>query len=348
MNSLRRLSHLVLFALLTSVTLSGCWSRIKELPWTELPGRILVGSLDGLFLLEPAELKPAECLGDEEIPVIIDGRASFPSWSPDSERFVFSRWGRPGSARYLVIYAGDTAHLQDSILPPDSLIYDFPSWSPDGSKIAFLGIDSASFTPEPEPLVGRVWGWFFAIFGRETFYDARVEPAWGRLFVMNVADRLPVQVTDVLSLPGRPSWSPDSKEIMFSTVDGKIVAVDLAGRITRELGRGIEPAWSRDGHKVAFYRRAAIYTQNIDGTGLKVVVRPERVWSRFWYCGPSWPYTEGGVAWSPDGQYLVYTGLDRFQRQMGTGASMVVVRLEDRACARFFYVLRSRGYSWAR
>ncbi len=327
----------------------------------ELRGRIVMGSIqDRLRLLE---LPKDESGAGRKL---AEWRASFPSWSPDGKRLVASRWAYPRDepsgrfpiilegekvilpTRYLTIFDCETGSSQEFIRT-DSLVFDFPSWSPDGAKIAFLEFEPAAFSPPQRSRGDKVIEWVFGLFGIETELDVQIMPTWGRLHVADVADGVAIEVTDIRSLPGRPSWSPDSKEIMFATVDSQIVAVDLSGTVTRELGNGVEPAWSPDGRTVAFYQRGGIYVKKeIDGTSSRLIVPPMRLWS-FSYFGPTWPETKGGVTWSPDGQYLVYVGMSRSLRFQGVFTMYVVVRVTDLAMLPLYPGRTlARGCSWTR
>jgi Tol biopolymer transport system component len=338
------LVHLVLF-LLTCV-LSGCLVVGGRFSPSELRGEIVVGDFGQLILFKPARYMP----GYRDT-VLVDSLASYPSWSPDGKRVVIATWRVPHHAGRLVIYERETDSLWE-LVPTDTLEYDFPAWSPDGSKIAFLGMEPASFEPEPEPSYPKVVRWVWALSklpekSKKTYYrNPAFLPTRGRLYVADNADGVPVEVTDTVALPGRPSWSPDSKEIMFATIDSQIVTVDISGKLTRRLGHGVVPAWSPDGTRMAFYRKGGVYIKDIDGKSLRCVIRRERVDSYVFYCGPSWPNT-GGLTWSPDGEYLAYIGANRFQRLYAESATIVAVRLRDFTTRQIYYHHRiPRGCSW--
>jgi Tol biopolymer transport system component len=62
------------------------------------------------------------------------------------------------------------------------------------------------------------------------------------------------------------------------------------GSAVTRLTEGKAPAWSRDGHRLAFYRAQDIYVINVDGSGLRRIAH-------------GWE-----PAWSPDGRMLVFRG----------------------------------------
>jgi Tol biopolymer transport system component len=85
--------------------------------------------------------------------------------------------------------------------------------------------------------------------------------------------------------------------------DGDIYIVDIHGgglrRLTEGRDRDIEPAWSPDGHQIAFVRDyrdgsgSGIYVANADGSGLTNLIR---------HAGPY-----GYPTWSPDGSRIAFT-----------------------------------------
>lgn len=103
---------------------------------------------------------------------------------------------------------------------------------------------------------------------------------------------------------GSPSWSADGKWIAFDAwrsqkgetfADGHIMVVSADGSKIRDLGRGIMPSLSPQGHRVAFSRR--------DGgeTGIWIVDVDDPTW-KAQIDEHGW-----GTDWSPDGVYVAYT-----------------------------------------
>jgi Tol biopolymer transport system component len=50
-----------------------------------------------------------------------------------------------------------------------------------------------------------------------------------------------------------PRWSPDSKKILFSTLDGCIVVVEIETGRTYELGKGLAPQWAPDSIFICYH-----------------------------------------------------------------------------------------------
>jgi Tol biopolymer transport system component len=135
-----------------------------------------------------------------------------------------------------------------------------PAWSPDGATIAFVDLSD-----------GTVWG------GQPNGADRR------RL--------LPATVRGVRRL----AWSPDGRQLAFSTDAGVFIATPdgkASGRLIVAARLPGRPAFSPDGRQVAFaattgakhpYR--AIFTVGTDGAGLRQLTHG--------------PYDSGDPAWRP-------------------------------------------------
>jgi Tol biopolymer transport system component len=148
-----------------------------------------------------------------------------------------------------------------------------PAFSPDGSQIAF-----------------------------------RSDRDGGGIFVMGATGESVRRLTDK---GYNPSWSPDSKQILFSgeqTTDPVVVysipnayVVDVASGATRVFYAALDvmqPVWSPNGHRVAFWTarkgKRDVYTISASGDPSTVVpVTSDRP-------------TDWNPVWSPNGQYLYF------------------------------------------
>jgi len=109
------------------------------------------------------------------------------------------------------------------------------SYAPDGKSVAFISDRS----------------------GREEIYVASIDGAGEARQVTNI---------DTLKLGYR--WSPDAKEIAFSTSDGRLRKVDLATKTVTELdssnyGNLSTPTWSPDGKWIAYSKSDVSRTSDI-------------------------------------------------------------------------------------
>jgi Tol biopolymer transport system component len=100
------------------------------------------------------------------------------------------------------------------------------------------------------------------------------------------------------AVPFPVAWSSDRSKIAYGGMAGLFVAKpDGTERrlVVRGAWAGALPAWSPDGHTIAFALLAGgVRLVRTDGTGLRWVPGTRR-------------YTAGEIAWSPDGKWLAYT-----------------------------------------
>lgn len=198
------------------------------------------------------------------------------SWSPDGKRVAFAAKSATRDRLYLVnVKTGRIEkHYQFAL---DALFS--PAWSPDGKRIVVNGLrDGASDLYSVDVATGKLDQLTADV------ADDR-DPAWspdGKLLAF-VSDRSregdssqtyglyllapdsgairPVPVPKCKAL-GNPTWSPDGKQIVFSSDYNKasnLFVADLAdstpGRvhqITDLLGGAFAPSWSRDGKRLLF------------------------------------------------------------------------------------------------
>jgi Tol biopolymer transport system component len=148
-----------------------------------------------------------------------------------------------------------------------------PSFSPDGSQIAF-----------------------------------RSERGEGGIFVMGATGESVRRLSD---LGHNPTWSPDGAHLVVATegvVDplsrvatSELWTIDVASGAKRRLfaGDAVQPAWSPDGRRIAFWRvqgnsgQRDLATLAADGSGEPVAVTDD-------------PAVDWSPAWSPDGRELYF------------------------------------------
>lgn len=213
-----------------------------------------------------------------------------PAYSPRVGRIVFVRAFKQDDLWTMNANGSDKRRLTSTGGEDDTS----PSWSPDGSEIAF----------DVQKPVAEQGIWIVGSDGHN---------AW----------RL------TTGSDSHPTWSPDGTEIAFARA-GAIFSVPASGGTPTQLtfpgsdADGVpyvdlEPAWSPAGNQILFTSSRGdptdtadqldLWVINADGSGLrKVTNTPSR--------------DERDPAWSPDGQWITYSGEGSFH---GASSSQIYV-----------------------
>lgn len=204
---------------------------------------------------------------------------SDPMLSPDGTKIVYCS-GR--DTIYWEIYVVDTGGKSPKRLT-DVNTGDAcgPAWSPDGKKIAYYAF--ANTHPSRNP---AIW-------------------------VMDADGSNPKRVAE----HGMdPSWSPDGRQIAFaSRHDGvfQIYVMNADGsnirQLTKNNAENSNPAWAPDGKSIAYISataddRRGLSVMNPDGSQPQGLVHSKHQD----FCFP---------AWSRDGQFIIFTSLNRLGTQ---------------------------------
>jgi TolB protein len=217
---------------------------------------------------------------------------SQPSVSPDGTKIAFIS-NRDGDFAIYVMNSDGSSHER----VPNGISWAlYPAWSPDGKKIAFIG----------------------------KFADSTVGIA-----TMDADGSGVLQLTKDASCPsggsckypGKPTWSPDGKEIAYNTITGTAVIINSAdGTTIITLPISNSPgslSWSPDGKWIALSitedptkpSEITLCLVHPDGSGFTQLVQPggESTWS---------PDSSKIIFGRPGGLYVIKTD--------GSGLALVV------------------------
>lgn len=199
---------------------------------------------------------------------VVDGA---PELSQDGSRVAFAST-RGGGPPAVQVVDRNGAGLERLTSPADGELDGYPTFTPDGREIVFARASGAG-------------------------------PADSRLFRVSAAGG----AATPLGVPGtEPDVSPDGRTIAYSDGNGMLRTVPVGGGTSTGLGvAGQAPTWSPDGTQIAYIRatgptadpQSRLHVYSVSGGTDRTL-----------------PIADAGgtvgiatVAWSPDGQSLVYT-----------------------------------------
>lgn len=205
-----------------------------------------------------------------------------PSFSPKGDMIVFSQETGLHLDEKLYIMDSDGSNLK-LFLDLGKAGAISPAWSPDGKKIAYVVKEA----------------------GMQGLYTIRI------------ADRLIDCISEIQPSTNQPTWSSDSKKIMFNsgyiqkeylgkgfykvTNLGGVYIVDIdTKKIERYFDLASEPAWSPNGKMFAYADKYGFHVISLEDHSAKdfiFIPHPKILFG-----------TESAspIRWSPDGEYIVY------------------------------------------
>ena len=150
--------------------------------------------------------------------------------------------------------------------------------------------------------------------------------ALGDIWIARADGLNPILLTRDEHLDSDPSWSPDGRDIVFSSDRGG--SMDLwrkkadaapggeATRLSELPGAEVTPVWSPDGQWIAFTdEEDHLYVISAEG-GRPRLVRTSRRWA-------------GSPSWSSDSEHLVMVAMETYSRRFREGVNRLVVVSKD-------------------
>jgi Tol biopolymer transport system component len=213
-----------------------------------------------------------------------EAHESSPAWSPDGTMIAYAvvTGGSREASEIRVMNADGSSvmRLTTELAGPDLPTWsDWPTWSPDGTRLAFGGFD------------------------QDHGYEIYITGLDG-----TGLRRLTDEADNGVDGAHMPAWSPDGRIAYYAnrydpatqTETQAIHVMDPDGTDHNQLtdGSAIDeaPAWSPDGARIAFTRKAdgssEIYIMNADGTSQRNLTRD--------------PAQDGDPTWAPDGRKIAF------------------------------------------
>lgn len=180
------------------------------------------------------------------------------AWSPDGQHIAFTSEKDGNYQIYILPFDGGGEPIN---VMQDDKFYTYPDWSPDGKWLAFVSDRNGNWD---------VWKLNIA-----ECLDARLSGQNGDIDACQ-----PQQLTDNLDDDFFPRWSPNGKNIAFSSrrqADRDIYVMDADGgnvtRLTTMPGNDSNPIWALDGQAIIFSRRPQtnwdLFIMNADGSDVR-------------------------------------------------------------------------------
>jgi dipeptidyl aminopeptidase/acylaminoacyl peptidase len=244
-------------------------------------------------------------------------------WSADGTRIAYVHDGQPSGSQIFVRWMdaeGAATQITRLERSPSNL-----AWSPDGKWIAFTSsvddrpeFGSVSLPGRPR---GAQWTADPKVVERASYKRDRtgyIDTGWTHVFIVPADGGTPRQLTDGNWNHSGIAWSPDGREIYFSSnrrpdhdrpenwQESDIYAIDVAsGRIrqlTTRKGPDGNPVPSPDGRLIAYtgddahrdtYRNQKLYVMNRDGSGARVLAA-------------NFDQSPAQLRWAPDGSGIYF------------------------------------------
>lgn len=233
--------------------------------------------------------------------------------------------GRGGRSGRLVTVGDESGIMNVKQITTDATVEVAPTWSTDGRSVIFAtdrfggvsickmdcsgGGGVTQITNPPSEMDGDYWPDANRKTGEICFASTRSRGVY-QVFSISPGLGGLTQLTSMPQGAGSPSWSPDGKQIAFTSWDKKnkvyVWVMTIDGSNLRQVAEGCDPRWSPDGGRLVFTRlsdtRTAkgekgkywhIFYCNVDGSGVTQITSEDT--------------NDIDPDWSPDGNWIAFT-----------------------------------------
>jgi Tol biopolymer transport system component len=282
-------------------------ARLTTLTGQLRVGLLSVGSVDahiGAFTLDRPAVAATAAAGAHQTS---KPNASLPVWSPDGRTIAFAVRQTAEGYDQVHLIDVDGTHVRQITSGIDN--NTGPVFSPDGARVAYRSFHFAN-----QPAAGAM----------RNMNDVTMK-------IISVArDGTDLREIAAATIVGAPRWSPDSRALLFSALNGKLADLNITINVadadgTNRQSLGPSPrmslssgSWAPDSRRVAFGRPTAngseIRIQDRDGGNSRALIKVIA-------------YQQDPV-WSPDGKCIAFMGSDHAIAMNGAGQALYVVQAD--------------------
>ncbi len=170
----------------------------------------------------------------------VNGHYGYPSWMPGAKGLVYTIYTFNPPREDGDIYQHSLEDGKYSLLVSQTGSQDYPAVSPDGSQLAYMSTLATMIPGFGATMTQQLW-------------------------IVSLQSGKPRQLFHGSAQDTRPAWSPDGKQIAFSSDRSgsvEIWAADADGKtapvqITSGAGAKTSPVWSPDGKEIAYISNAS-------------------------------------------------------------------------------------------
>jgi TolB protein len=228
-----------------------------------------------------------------------------PAWSPNGKKIAVTRRG--ANVYVIDVRTGRSVHVSGYYEADVRLGIDPPSWTPDSRRLV-VPVKNDVYIVSADGRTRRA----ITHNGTSTLLDTVPSLSPDGRRVTYVADPNVAQDDDLYSIrpdgsglqsvtrnslwEDQPVWSPDRSRIAFVRLlglSGDVLVMNADGRDAHVVAKGVHPAWTADGQRLAYDRDGDIYTVSADGGPEHLLI--------------GGPTVDSDPAWSRDGARIAYT-----------------------------------------